>query len=192
LVIAKPDECVARLLVTHSSGLERIVQKLCRIERVERGAARVEAAAALAGADREGAIAQGAAATAAAEPDAGALAQSAIAVTSASTEDGDDGGGKGRAALSYPSPRGGGGDGGRGGGRRVRGGGGGRGGGGRGGGRDRIASLPATGSGLTPSTPLSSLLAAASAAAALGAFAVRSRQQSDDVASPSVANGNEV
>ena len=53
-----------------------------------RGAARVQAAAALAEADSdEGAIAQGAAAVAVAAPDQGAIAQSASAVASASSQD---------------------------------------------------------------------------------------------------------
>jgi hypothetical protein len=53
-----------------------------------RGAARVQAAAALAEADSdEGAIAQGAAAVAMAVPDQGATAQSASAVASASSQD---------------------------------------------------------------------------------------------------------
>src|ERR687897_3283871 len=54
----------------------------------ERGAARVQAAAALAEADSDdGAIAQGAAASAVASPNQGATAQSASAVASASSED---------------------------------------------------------------------------------------------------------
>src|SRR5215213_10260964 len=142
-----------------------------------RGAARVQAAAALAKADSdEGAVAQGAAAVAAASPDQGAIAQSASAVASASNQNNvvetpqaaprvvapaASGGGGGRA-------RGGGGGGGdrvRGGGRTARAGVGGE----RVRRREQAASLPAAGVGHLDSSSLPSLFTIVSAAAALGA-----------------------
>ena len=171
-----------------------------------RGAARVQAAAALAKADSdEGAVAQGAAAVAAAAPDQGAIAQSASAVASASSQNNvvetpqeaprvvapaaSGGGGGGEGGRSR-----GGGTGGRaggGGGRRARGGGGGGGDRVRGGGRtaragvggervrrrERAASLPSAGVGHLDSSSLPSLFTIASAAAALGAVLFRDRGQ---------------
>src|SRR5687767_15030073 len=95
-----------------------------------RGAARVQAAAALAEADSdEGAIAQGAAAVAVAIPDQGAVAQSASAVASASSQDDVAETPQAAPRAVAPAARGGGGGGAggraRGGGRRARGGGGG-------------------------------------------------------------------
>lgn len=148
----------------------------------ERGAARVEAAAALAHADDESAVAQGAAATAAAAPDQGAIAQGAIAVTSASSQTGKQ---KAPAKSSAPSGKGG-----RGGGRRVtraRGGGGGRGGGRGGRRRQRVATLPATGTGAPHDGPLSTLLAVASGVAALGAAALRRRDDREPTGTPASA-----
>jgi hypothetical protein len=148
-----------------------------------RGAARVQAAAALAEADSDhAAIAQGAAAVAAADPDQGAIAQSASAVAEASSQ-GDDAEAPPAAPRAVaPAPRGGGG-----GGRRTRGGGGaGRVPGGRrtaraiGGERvrrrDRGAeALPSAGIGQLEESSLPSLFTIASAVAALGAVVLRDR-----------------
>jgi hypothetical protein len=160
-----------------------------------RGAARVQAAAALAEADSdEGAIAQGAAAVAVADPARGAVAQSASAVASASSQ--DDVAETPRAAPRAVAPAAGGGGGGRAGGRargggerRTRGGGGGgdrvRGGrradrAGGGGDRERrrgrgAAALPSAGIGHLEPSSLPSLFTIASAVAAFGAVVLRDR-----------------
>jgi hypothetical protein len=168
-----------------------------------RGAARVQAAAALAEADSEqGAIAQGAAASAVAIPDQGATAQSASAVASASSEDdvadmpqaapravapAAPGGGGGRRARTGRGVSG----------RRVRGGGdrsarrasrravGGE----RVRRRDRAASLPSTGVGQLDSNSLPSFFTIASAAAALGAVVLRDRSETPQVAEVGASNG---
>jgi uncharacterized membrane protein YgcG len=169
-----------------------------------RGAARVQAAAALAEADSdEGAVAQGAAAVAVAIPDQGATAQSASAVASASSQ--DDTGETPQAAPRVVAPAasgGGGGTGGRsrgGGGRGVRGGGGGdrvRGGrqtrrAGVGGERvrDRAAALPSAGVGELESSALPSVFTIASAVAALGAVVLRGRGETAQVAEAVISNG---
>jgi hypothetical protein len=174
-----------------------------------RGAARVQAAAALAEADSdEGAIAQGAAAVAVADPDQGATAQSASAVASASSQ--DDTVETPQAAPRVVAPAaagGGGGGGGRGGrGRRVRGGGGG-GGRVRGGrrarhagvggervrdrDRDRAGALPSAGVGQLEleTSALPSVFTIASAVAALGAVVLRHRGETAQAAEAVVSNG---
>jgi hypothetical protein len=167
-----------------------------------RGAARVQAAAALAAADsEEGAIAQGAAAVAVANPDQGAITQSASAVASASSQEdiakmpqaapqaaprtvapAAAGGGDGRRARASRAGRAG----------RVRGGGGGnrvRGGrsaragvGGEKVRRNRAASLPSTGVGHLDSNALPSVFTIASAVAALGAFVLRGSSETAQAA----------
>jgi len=134
----------------------------------ERGAARVQAAAALAHGDSEdGALAQGVAAAASADPEVGAIAQGALAVASASSASDESSpayGGGGRAPRSR--------------GRKIS---------GRGGkGRTRVKKLPSTGSGATPPS-LSSLLVAGAVLAAGGAAALRVRGTSDEVPSPQTA-----
>jgi hypothetical protein len=152
-----------------------------------RGAARVQAAAALAEADSdEGAIAQGTAASAVAIPGQGATAQSASAVASASSQ--DDIAETPPAAprvVAPAAPAGGGGRAGRGGRAARAGGGGGRVRGGRRAGRagvggervrrDRAASLPSAGVGQLDANSLPSVFTIASAVAALGAFVLRDR-----------------
>jgi hypothetical protein len=167
-----------------------------------RGAARVQAAAALAEADSEqGAIAQGAAASAIAIPDQGATAQSASAVASASSE--DDVAEAPQAATKVVAPAAPSGGGGRraragrgAGGRRVRGGD--RGarraarravGGERVRRRDRAAALPSTGVGQLDSNALPSFFTIASAVAALGAVVLRDRGESALVAEVGASNG---
>lgn len=148
-----------------------------------RGAARVEAAAALAHADDESAVAQGAAATAAAAPDQGAIAQGAIAVSTASSQTGRE---KKPSAVKAPAKapaR-------LGKGRRVtRAGGGGRGAGRGGRRRQRVATLPATGTGAPHGGPLSSILASLSGAAALGAAALRFRTAGAIAPAPATGPG---
>jgi hypothetical protein len=143
----------------------------------ERGAARAEAAAALAEAESDhGAIAQGAAAMAAAEPDGGAVAQSAVAVASASSEDDNASKLVSKGAPRVITPAGSGGGGGsRGGGRGMRAGIGGDRGRDRGRRRKGPASLPSVGIGLEQPRPLTSMLSMASAAAAAGAAILRFR-----------------
>jgi hypothetical protein len=190
-VSARPGSATAR-----SSAAEAVAT---------RGAARVQAAAALAEADSdEGAITQGAAASTVAIPDQGATAQSASAVASASSEDdvaetpqaapqvarvvapAPSGGGRGRRARAGGGRRA------RGGGTRVR--------GGRraaraaAGGerirrRDRAASLPSAGVGHLDSNSLPSLFTIASAAAALGAVVLRDRSETAQVAEVVANNG---
>ena len=182
-----------------------------------RGAARVQAAAALAEADSdEGAIAQGAAAVAVANPDQGAVAQSASAVASAASE--DDVAEMQQAApqaapkVAAPVAPGGGGRRARGGGRRAaRAGRAGRGGGGRrvrggvdraarraaragiGGERrrrrDEAASLPSAGVGQLDANSLPSLFTIASAVAALGAVVLRDRGETAQPAEVVANNG---
>jgi hypothetical protein len=168
-----------------------------------RGAARVQAAAALAEADSdEGAIAQGAAAVAVAVPDQGATAQSASAVASASSQ--DDTGEMPQAAPRVVAPAASvGGTGGRtrgGGARRVRGGGddgvrGGRRmrragvGGERVRDRDRAAALPSAGVGELETSSLPSVFTIASAVAALGAVVLRNRGETPQTAEAVVTNG---
>jgi len=158
-----------------------------------RGAARVQAASALAQADSdEGAIAQGAVAVAVAVPDQGATAQSASAVASASSENGVAETPQAAPRVVAPATPGGGGGqaAGGGGGRRIRGGGGGGGrvrGGRRaartaGGGarvrrRDRAASLPSAGVGQLDSNSLAPFFTIASAVAALRAVVLRNRSE---------------
>lgn len=165
-----------------------------------RGAARVQAAAALAEANSDdGAITQSPVAFAAADPDEGAVAQSAVAVASASSQpDAGDGpsGYKAPAKIVTPAGRGGGG---RGGGRRARAGRGRGGAGGRtvrvgrGAGRDRrgrggVGKLPSAGIGSLENGPLASFFASASAAAGLGAVLLRRQANPDVAAQPVVAD----
>lgn len=165
-----------------------------------RGAARVQAAAALAEANSDdGAITQSPVAFAAADPDEGAVAQSAVAVASASSQpDAGDGpsGYKAPAKIVTPAGRGGGG---RGGGRRARAGRGRGGAGGRtvrvgrGAGRDRrgrggVGQLPSAGIGSLENGPLASFFASASAAAGLGAVLLRRQANPDVAAQPVVAD----
>jgi hypothetical protein len=131
---------------------------------VDGASARIQAAAALAHADSEaGAITQSPVAAAIADPELGATAQGALAVASASSaSDGPSStyGGGGRAPRSR--------------GRRIR---------SRGGkGRMRVKKLPSTGSGITPPS-LSSLLVAGAVLAAGGAAALRVHGASDEVPS---------
>ena len=175
-----------------------------------RGAARVQAAAALAAADSDqGAIAQGAAAMAVANPDQGAIAQSASAVASASSQEdvakmpqaapqaaprvvapAAPGGGGGRGARAGRAGRGGRVRGGGGGGNRVRGGRSARAGvGGEKVRRNRAASLPSTGVGHLDSNALPSVFTIASAVAALGAFVLRDRSETAQAAAV-VASGD--
>jgi hypothetical protein len=148
-----------------------------------RGLARVQAAAALAGADSGGeTFAEGAASLVAADPDRGAVAQSAATVASALREDDGTGATPQRAVTppkvaAAPSGRAGRG----GGGRAARGG---RGGGGRsieGGGRrrrrDQVATLPVAGAGIAP-RPEATLFGLASVAAGAGALLLRLRGES--------------
>ncbi len=165
-----------------------------------RGAARVQAAAALAEANSDdGAITQSPVAFAAADPDEGAVAQSAVAVASASSQpDAGDGpsGYKAPAKIVTPAGRGGGG---RGGGRRARAGRGRGGAGGRtvrvgrGAGRDRrgrggVGKLPSAGIGSLENGALASVFASASAAAGLGAVLLRRQANPDVAAQPVVAD----
>ena len=157
-----------------------------------RGAARVQAAAALAEADSEqGAIAQGAAASAVAVPGQFAVAQSGSAVASASSQDdiaetplvaprvvapaapAASAGGRDRGGRAARATRAGGGAGGRvrGGRRTARAGVGGE----RTRRRARAASLPSTGVGQLESNALPSVFTIASAVAALGAVVLRDR-----------------
>jgi hypothetical protein len=172
-----------------------------------RGAARVQAAAALAEADSDqGAIAQGAAASAEAIPGQGATAQSASAVASASSQDDNvetpQAAPKAAPPVAAPAAAGGGrGGGGRGGRvRRVRGGGGGgrvrgdrrarRGvGGERVRDRDRAASLPSAGVGDLETSSLPSVFTIASAVAALSAVVLRNRGETAQTAEAVVTNG---
>ena len=194
-VSARPGSAVARSAVAEAAA--------------SRGAARVQAAAALAEADSdEGAIAQGAAAVAAADPDQGAIAQSASAVATASSQDDVAEAPQAAPRVVAPAAPGAGAGAGRGagrggGGRRARGGGGGgraRGGGGdrvRGGrratpagvGRDRerrrgrgAAALPSAGIGQLEPSSLPSLFTIASAVAAFGAIVLRDRGETAQVA----------
>ncbi len=169
-----------------------------------RGAARVQAAAALAEADSDqGAIAQGAAASAVAIPGQGATAQSASAVASASSQDDNletpQAAPQAAPPVAAPAAAGGGGGGG-GRVRRVRGGGGGgrvrgdrrtrRGvGGERVRDRDRAASLPSAGVGDLETSSLPSVFTIASAVAALGAVVLRNRGETAQTAEAVIANG---
>ena len=167
-----------------------------------RGAARVQAAAALAEADSdEGAVAQGAAAVAVAIPDQGATAQSASAVASASSQDDTEETPQAAPRVVAPAASGAvGGAGGRsrgGGGRGVRGGGGGvrsgrrtrRAGVGGERVRDRAAALPSAGVGELESSSLPSVFTIASAVAALGAVVLRGRGETAQVAEAVISNG---
>ena len=184
---ASPGEAFARSAVAEAAAT--------------RGAARVQAAASLAEADSEGgAITQSPVAFAAADPDEGAVAQGAVAVASASSQDdGDDGSGfDAPAKVIAPAGRGGSG-------RRAQGGGGGRsrGGGrmmgvGRGGGgrqdrrgRGSVDRLPSSGIGSLENRPLTSLFAAAAAAAGGVAVLVR-RQLEPEVAHVPVDSGGKL
>ena len=166
----------------------------------ERGAARVQAAAALAEADSdEGAIAQGAAASAVAIPDQGATAQSASAIASASSQDDNVETPQAAPRMIAPvAPGGGGGREGRG--RRVRGGGGSRvrgggrvrrarGGGERARGGGRAGSLPSAGVGELETSSLPSVFTVASAVAALAAVVLRDRGETAQAAETVAGNG---
>lgn len=138
-----------------------------------RGLARVQAAAALAGADRDGeTFAEGSRSLVAADPDRGAVSQSAVTVASALREEespaaapaklGPAFGGRGTRGRARAAP------GGRGGsGRTIQGGGGRR-------RRSQVATLPAAGIGNSPGSG-STLAGLASVAAGAGALLLRLR-----------------